>query len=80
MEVKTFRIKGRFLMGKTMQPFVWECRALDAEKAYEKIYSEFGSKHRTKRRNIIIEEVEEIPPEQAEDPMIRAFAGVEEHG
>jgi large subunit ribosomal protein LX len=80
MEVKTFRIKGKFLMGKSMQPFVWECRAVDVTKAYEKVYSEFGSKHRTKRRNIIIEEVEEISPEQAEDPMIRIFAGVEEHG
>ncbi|WP_457555581.1 50S ribosomal protein L18Ae [Candidatus Pyrohabitans sp.] len=79
MEVKTFRIKGKFLMGRQMQPFVWECRAVDVTKAYEKVYSEFGSKHRTKRRNIVIEKVEEIPPEEATKPEIRIFAGVEEH-
>ncbi|WP_456474829.1 50S ribosomal protein L18Ae [Candidatus Pyrohabitans sp.] len=77
MVVKTFRIKGRFLMGRSMQPFVWECRAVDVTKAYEKVYSEFGSKHRTKRRNILIEEIEEIEPSQARDPTVRIFAGVE---
>ncbi len=77
MEIKTFRIKGMFKMGEKMQPFVWECRAISKEKATEKMFSEFGSKHKTKRSAIKILSMEEIKPEEAESEEIRFFAGVE---
>ncbi|HDL15644.1 MAG TPA: 50S ribosomal protein L18a, partial [Euryarchaeota archaeon] len=60
MEIKTFRIKGKFKMGERMQPFVWECRALDSERATEKMFSEFGSRHGTRRNMIKISSLEEI--------------------
>lgn len=77
MTIKTFRFKGKFLMGEKMQPFVWECRAYDETKAYEKIYSEFGSKHKAPRSKIKIIEVKEIAPEDAQNPEIRVYAGLE---
>ncbi len=78
MEIKTFRIKGKFKMGEKMQPFVWECRAVSEEKATEKMFSEFGSKHGTKRNMIKILSMEEISPEEAKSPEMRYYAGVEE--
>jgi large subunit ribosomal protein LX len=56
---KVYEIKGRFLMGDKMQPFVKECRALNERHAVEFIYSELGSKHRTPRNKIKIDEIKE---------------------
>ncbi|GBE54224.1 50S ribosomal protein LX [archaeon BMS3Bbin15] len=78
MEIKTFRIKGKFKMGERMQPFVWECRALDSERATEKMFSEFGSRHGTRRNMIKISSLEEIKPEDAERPEVKFYAGIED--
>ncbi len=77
METKIFRITGRFRMGEDMQPFTKEFRAISKENVIEKIYADLGSKHKVKRGRIKIEEVKEIKPEEAEDPVIRAMSGVE---
>lgn len=52
-----YEVKGKFLMGEKMQPFVKECNAANEDHAVEYIYSEFGSKHKTKRTKIKIEEI-----------------------
>jgi large subunit ribosomal protein LX len=64
MEVKVYRIKGRFLMGERMQTFTKEYRAISERNAIEKAYSDFGSKHKVKRNRIKIEEVKETAPEE----------------
>jgi large subunit ribosomal protein LX len=46
-------------MGDRMQPFVKECHAASESHAVEYIYSEFGSKHKTPRNKIKIEEINE---------------------
>jgi large subunit ribosomal protein LX len=56
--------------------FVREVRALKAEHALEKIYSELGSRHKIKRVNIRVTEVREIKPEEATDRTIRKLLGL----
>jgi len=52
-----YEIKGKFLMGDKMQPFVKEYSAEKESHALEHVYSEFGSKHKTPRDKIKIEEI-----------------------
>jgi len=65
VEVKTFRILGELRKSNLLFPirFSKEVRALKVEHALEKVYSEMGSKHRAKRREIRILKVEEVKPE-----------------
>ncbi|MHC1604573.1 MAG: 50S ribosomal protein L18Ae [Candidatus Methanofastidiosia archaeon] len=55
--MKIFHIRGKFLMGSTFQKFEKDIKAIKEENAIEKIYLDLGSKHGTKRKHIIIEEV-----------------------
>jgi large subunit ribosomal protein LX len=52
--------------------------AAKSEHAVEKVYTELGSKHRVKRFHIKITSVEEVPPEQIEDPLLKKFITGEE--
>ena len=60
MEVKTFRIEGKFRMGDRLQKFCKEIKAIKKEHAIEYIYSVLGSRHKVKRYHIKIEKVEEV--------------------
>ena len=73
-EVKIFRVIGRITKPNFKTDFEKEVRALKPEQAMEKVYMELGSKHRVKRFHIKILKVEEIKPEEAEDPIIRKLA------
>ncbi|ADL57805.1 MULTISPECIES: 50S ribosomal protein L18Ae [Methanothermobacter] len=73
MKTKIFRVKGKFQMGDKLQPFTKELKAIKEEEIYERLYSEFGSKHRVPRSKVMIEEIEEISPEEVEDPVVRAL-------
>ena len=53
----TFSIQGRFQSGIQWAPFKMEMEAQNSELAIEHCYSNFGSQHHLKRRQIIIEEV-----------------------
>jgi len=70
-EVKIFRVSGKIMKPNFRTEFEKEVRALKPEHAIEKIYMELGSRHRVKRTHIKILKVEEIKPEEAEDPIIR---------
>jgi large subunit ribosomal protein LX len=52
-------------------PFRKEVIAVKPEHAVEKVYTELGSRHRVKRFHIKISKVEEIAPQDIEDPLIR---------
>lgn len=43
-----------------MQPFVKELSASSEKRAVEAVYSDIGSKHKTKRRGIKIEQIEAV--------------------
>jgi len=74
MKTKIFRIQGKFKMGENLQPFTKELKAIKEEDIYEKIYSEFGSKHGIGRNQIEIEDISEISIDQAKDPVIKTMA------
>ena len=73
-ETKIFRVSGKITKPNFKTEFEKEVRALKPEQAIEKIYMEIGSKHKVKRYHIKILKVEEIKPEEAEDPIIRKLA------
>jgi large subunit ribosomal protein LX len=73
MKTKIFRITGKFMMGDNYQPFTKELKAIKEEDIYEKIYSEFGSKHHLNRNQINIETIDEISAEEVQDPIIKAM-------
>ncbi len=68
--MKAFRVTGQFLMGGSFQAFSKEVAAKDEEEAVERVVSILGSKHRTRRKDIKIERVTEIPSEEVVDPVV----------
>lgn len=65
-EVKIFRIKGRINKAHLFEPITFrkEIAAAKRNHAIEKLYAEMGSRHRAKRNQIEIEEVEILEPEE----------------
>jgi large subunit ribosomal protein LX len=74
MKTKIYRVKGRFALGEEIQIFTKELKAVNEKDIYERIYAEFGSKHRIKKNLVKIEEVKEISKEEILDPLIKAIA------
>jgi len=72
---KVYRVRGKFLMGGHMQPFALEMISMNPSDVRERVYSEFGSKHRVKRNRIVVESVEEIAVAAASDPTVKYIAG-----
>ncbi len=77
-EVKVFRVTGEINKPNYQTSFRKEIRALKPEHAAEKVYKELGSKHRAKRFQIKIVQVEEISPEEIKDPIIKKLTLGEE--
>ncbi|MCX6657004.1 MAG: 50S ribosomal protein L18Ae [Candidatus Bathyarchaeota archaeon] len=65
-ETKVFRVTGEINKQKFFIPmtFSQEIRAAKMEHAVEQVYTEMGSRHRAKRNQITIFNVEEIKPEE----------------
>jgi large subunit ribosomal protein LX len=59
--------------------FKQEIVAAKPEHAVEKVYAELGSRHRVKRFHIKIISVEEIPPEEIADPLLKKLVVGEEN-
>lgn len=55
--VNTFHVKGKFLMGSSMQLFEKDIKASKEDNALEKLYMDLGSKHGVRRKNIIVEDI-----------------------
>jgi large subunit ribosomal protein LX len=55
-----------------------EIVAAKPEHAVEKVYAELGSRHRVKRFHIKIANVEEVAPEQIENPLLKKLVAGEE--
>ena len=77
-EVKVFRVTGEIKKLNFHTSFRKEVRALKPENAVETVYKEIGSKHRAKRFQIKIVKVEEISPEEIENPLIKKLTLGEE--
>jgi large subunit ribosomal protein LX len=77
-EVKVFRVSGEIRKPNFQTEFRKEVRALKPEDAVEKVYMELGSKHRVKRFQIRISQVEEIGPEEIENVIVKKMTVGEE--
>lgn len=69
--MKVFKVSGEIRKPNWQTSFEKEVTAIKPEHAVEKVYMELGSKHRVKRFHIKINKVEEISPNEVEDPLIR---------
>lgn len=77
-KLKVFKVTGEILKPNLKTSFRKEIVAAKSEHAVEKVYAELGSKHRVKRFHIKITSVEEIPPEQIENPLLKKIITGEE--
>jgi large subunit ribosomal protein LX len=73
--MQVFKITGNYRKGKRSQKFTKEIITENKQKAEEYILSIMGSKHRVKRREITIENIEKISTDQVTDPIIRQMIG-----
>ena len=58
-------------MSEKLQPFKKETIAETKDSAIEKIYSVFGSRHRVKRKEIKIENIQELKEDDITDPITK---------
>lgn len=77
MSVKVFRLQGTYRREKQTNRFSKEVRALTEDHAREQLYSLLGSCHKIRRTDITIDQIDTIPPEEAEKLIIRKLAGIE---
>ena len=73
--IKIFRVNGSFRKGKRHHKFKKEFLTENKEEAKELVYSIMGSKHRVKRRDIAIDNIESISADQVTDPIIKHMIG-----
>ncbi|MGI6565151.1 50S ribosomal protein L18Ae [Methanosphaera sp.] len=71
MKTKIFRVKGKLLDIDKTKPFTRELKATKEEDVKEQLLSEFGSKHRLNRSQIIFEDISEITADEVTDPVVR---------
>jgi large subunit ribosomal protein LX len=69
--MKVFRVIGEIRKPNLKTTFRKEVVAVKPEHAVEKVYAELGSKHRVKRFHIKIVSVEEVPPQEIENPLLK---------
>ena len=62
VQSRIFKISGEIKKPRMTFPFAKEVAATKTEDALEKIYAEFGSRHKAKRFQIKIVKVEEVKP------------------
>ena len=76
--MKVFRVTGEISKPNLKTTFRKEIIAEKPEHAKEKVYAELGSKHRIKRHHIKITSVEEVSPENIENPLLKKLVTGEE--
>jgi large subunit ribosomal protein LX len=76
--LKVFRVTGKITKPNLKTTFNKELVADKQEHAVEKVYAELGSRHRVKRSHIKIDKVEEVPPDQIENPLLKKLVTGEE--
>ncbi len=69
--MKAFKVTGEIHKPGLNTPFVKELLADKSEHAVEKVYAELGSRHRVKRFQIKITDVQEISAEEIENPILK---------
>ncbi|MCD7781586.1 MAG: 50S ribosomal protein L18a [Methanosphaera sp.] len=73
MKTKIFRVKGKLLDVDKTKKFTRELKAVKEADVEEKLYSEFGSKHRLNRNQIVFDEITEISADEVTDHIVRSL-------
>ncbi len=74
---KIWRASGAYMKKKRNFVFSRELLADKESHVKEKILSELGSRHRVKRREIEINEIKELKPEEVQNLDLRKLLGLE---
>lgn len=74
---KIWRASGAYKKKKRKFVFSRELLAEKESHVREKIFSELGSRHRVKRKEIEITEIKEIKPEEVQNLDLRKILGLE---
>ncbi len=77
MSSKVWRVTGEYRKSKRLFKFSKDLVALNESRARELMLSELGSRHKVKRREIVIKEIKEIKPEEVRSLELRRLLGVE---
>jgi len=77
--LKVFRVTGEIHKPNLKTSFKKEIIAAKPEHAVEKVYCELGSKHRVGRHHIKITSVDEVPPEEITNPVLKKLVTGEEN-
>ena len=77
MSSKVWRVTGEYRKKKRTFTSRKEMIALKESHVRERIFSDLGSRHRVKRREIEIQTIEEIKPEEVTNLELRRVLGVE---
>ncbi|MAE97480.1 MAG: 50S ribosomal protein L18a [Euryarchaeota archaeon] len=68
--MKAYRATGTFRSGKHDQPYTLDVVASSEDEARELVYSNFGSRHRAKRRFVNIDGISEIDPADSNEAKV----------
>ena len=74
--MKAFRARGTFRAGNKDQDYSVDIVAKDKDDAIERVYSNFGSRHRASRRFVFLDEVKKINPSESSAPVVQAYFGI----
>ena len=77
MSSKIWRASGEYTKNKRKFRFTRELLGEKEAHVREKIHSELGSRHRVRRKYIVINEVKELKPEEVTDLDLRRILGLE---
>ncbi|MCK4327174.1 MAG: 50S ribosomal protein L18a [Candidatus Diapherotrites archaeon] len=72
--IKIYRLKGIFGEKGAKHGFAIDVRALKPEDAKEKVYTDIGSKHKCKRREVQITSVEEVPAGETTSLLVKQLS------
>lgn len=70
--MNAYRVTGSFRAGKNDQPYSVDLVAKDEADAEERMYSNIGSRHGTKRRFVNIDKIDKIDPKDSTSPVVVA--------
>jgi large subunit ribosomal protein LX len=64
-QVRLFKITGELRKGGDKLPFTKNIKAVKKEDALQHLYSDMGSRHKARRFEITVKQIEELPEPEA---------------
>ncbi|MFW9994633.1 MAG: 50S ribosomal protein L18Ae [Candidatus Odinarchaeota archaeon] len=74
VKIMNFKISGEYMKNQQVITFTRVKRGLKKEECIDQVYKELGSNHRVQRKEIKIKNIEIIPDEELEDPVMKSLA------